>query len=341
MNISNPMPVDQAIYHQPRSNTTSPPLVSPSRTPPRGHRPSLSKGMAWLSSRGSGSSGNANPTQFATASSKPIRISEPKFANTLEVLRAPRSGTLGSGATVVKTPQEALSAQYCDEAEGYDIKSESAVIEEFQEGEDDCRRLPRPPKSQELPPIPQDDFEDDGKSDLVPFEQFESMALPPPTRPPPALPPVASTSMTFHHTLKKESSSNSLDYMHPMPALPVQIATMAVSPPFDPILVGPAPTSAIDPSKIIVSLETGTSTHRTTLTTLTSRPSHLASYLKSLLVKADSDSDTMSVTSHMSEVPATHDNSFNSIFHQHLASSGLLSQASSNIHVFLDRPSAP
>jgi hypothetical protein len=42
----------------------------------------------------------------------------------------------------------------------------------------------------------------------------------------------------------------------------------------------------------------------------------------------------------VSEV-STPDGSFNSIFHQHLASSGLLQTGSSSIHVFLDRPSAP
>ena len=71
------------------------------------------------------------------------------------------------------------------------------------------------------------------------------------------------------------------------------------------------------------------------MSTLISRPSHLASYLLGLFPSAESDAQ--SVYSTTSEV----DSSFNSIFNHHLASTGILSQASTNLHIFLDRPSAP
>lgn len=106
------------------------------------------------------------------------------------------------------------------------------------------------------------------------------------------------------------------------------------------ILVSSVPSSAIDRSKIIVSLETDTKTYRTTLNTLTSRPSFLSAYLNTLL-RPRRDSDAESVYSHLSDVPSTPDDTFNSIFHNHLTSSGLLPQSSSSMHIFLDRPSAP
>jgi hypothetical protein len=55
-----------------------------------------------------------------------------------------------------------------------------------------------------------------------------------------------------------------------------------------------------------------------------------------------SDGNAASAHSHISEASTPDaEGSFNSIFHQHLVSSGLLSQAPSSIHIFLDRPSAP
>ena len=108
-------------------------------------------------------------------------------------------------------------------------------------------------------------------------------------------------------------------------------------PAFEPILVSSIPNHPIDPTKVIVSLETSTTTHRTTLKTLMSRPSHVATYLKSIIPSKERESDEVSVDSQASEA----NSSFNSIFHNHLTSSGLLPQGSTSIHIFLDRPSAP
>jgi hypothetical protein len=97
------------------------------------------------------------------------------------------------------------------------------------------------------------------------------------------------------------------------------------------------PPAAIDFSKVLVTLETCTATHRTTFNTLTSRPSHLASYLKSLFSDTGEELDLEA-----SPPPSSHaeNSSFNSIFHNHLASSGLLSPSAYNVHIFLDRASA-
>lgn len=288
-----------------RTRTRSPPPSASMQTNSRGHshRPSISKGMSWLS-RGSGS--NAN--QYAP--SKPMRISEPKFTHNLDILHPPRSGVLGQGAQVCRTPQEALSAKFYPEEEEmeHQVNSQYAEVETYQ---------PAP-----LSPIPPTPVEKD-----IPLKPIST--TPPPTRAPPALPIASTSSLPDVLRSIEDHASSSLTSIPPPP-------------PFDPILVGLPPASAIEPFKIIVSLETGTTTHRTTLSTLTSRPeSHLAKYLISLLPKADGDADAASIHSHASDIESTPDNSFNSIFHQHLASAGLLSQASSSIHIFLDRPSDP
>jgi hypothetical protein len=114
-------------------------------------------------------------------------------------------------------------------------------------------------------------------------------------------------------------------------------------PPFDPILLSSVPASAIHSSKIIVTLETSTESYRSTLSTLTSRQSLLSEYFTSLFDSASSahqrDTEVSSVYSQSSDLQDNLD-PFNSIFHNHLAASGLLSQPS-YIHIFLDRPSAP
>lgn len=279
----------------------------------KGHKPSLSKSMAWLG-RGS--------AQYAP--SKPIQISEPKLMNAFDILHSPRSGALGTGATVVKTPQDALSAQFYEEEEECETNSDNVEVEVYLE------KVPSAPRSPDLPPIPLEQNEPE-------LPLLEEQAIPTaPTQSTP-LAPVASTFPSFRPSLNIRSSGIQ-DYSPPVPPFPANITASQVPPPFEPIIVGAPPTSAIDPSKIIVALETSTSTHRTTLKTLTSRSSHLSTYLRSIVSRLDED--TTSVRSHVSDV-STPDGSFNSIFHQHLASSGLLSQSSSNIQIFLDRPSAP
>src|ERR1700734_4000465 len=126
--ISHPIPAELA--HRPRSNISF----------SKGHKPSLSKSMAWL---------GRSSAQYS--SSTPLRISEPKFVNTFDMVHSPRSGALGSGAIVVKTPQDALSAQFYEEEE-YNVQSESVEIEVYPE--DECTELPPVPPSPDLPPIP-------------------------------------------------------------------------------------------------------------------------------------------------------------------------------------------
>ncbi|QRV73205.1 hypothetical protein RhiJN_01219 [Ceratobasidium sp. AG-Ba] len=138
-----------------------------------------------------------------------------------------------------------------------------------------------------------------------------SLKPPSPTKPTagpflPLLPPPASLSNS------KESPSSPL-------------------PPFHPVLLSGVPTAPIPPSQVIVTLETSTVSQRTTVATLTSRPSRLGSYLQALVPTANREQ--------------TADSNFSSLFAAHLAQAGLAPQMhpahSGPIHIFLDRPSAP
>ncbi|KAH9951603.1 hypothetical protein B0H21DRAFT_182615 [Amylocystis lapponica] len=301
---SRPVPVDNYVP------------VSPPRTPPRGRRPSVSSPMSWLTRSSSSSLPHGGPY----APSKPIRISEPRFANTFDTITSARGGTLGKGAIVVRTPQEALAGPRNIEEQGF------SAIEEAEQDE-------APPDSPPLPPIP------DVEAPVERTASWHSHTPPRPTRPVPALPqgslsePTLPAAACLRSSLKTPITPP--EDSPPVPSLPANLSHMPPQAPFEPILVSAIPTAAVDPAKTIVSLETSTMTHRTTLKTIMSRPSLLATYFKTLLPEHDSDAD--SVYSTVSNA----DSAFNSIFHRHLASSGLLSPGSTSIHIFLDRPSAP
>lgn len=324
--------------------------MSPPTSPPRGRRPSVSGAMTWLTRTAS----NAPYTP-----SKPIRISEPQFNLSLESLTISRSGVLGRGATVVRTPQEALagtSASYVDVATGsFKAASHTAdasenYLDEHEtaedgtaegEEEDDTQSIIPRPESPPLPPLPDMDLSDNRTSQTSSLITYAPAR---PSRAPPAVPTavpsreVIGESSTPRSSPKSVSPARSiLESFPPVPPLPDILHAQQPVPPFDPILMSPPP-GAIhmkDAAKVIVILETSTMTHRTTLKTLISRPSRLATYLKTLIPSNPRDSDTESIYSHVSDIDMT----FNSIFHNHL-NSGSLSQAST-MHIFLDRPSEP
>lgn len=141
------------------------------------------------------------------------------------------------------------------------------------------------------------------------------------------LPPISTAVSSRAQTLSISTTSS----VPPMPA-------------FEPVLVSPQALSSIpptmDPKQFLVTLETATSTQRTTLATLVSRPSSLADYLNGLRDKDAYDDDEADAASASSSVPPS---PFTRAFSAHLTSQGLHeSQASSSrIHIFLDRPSAP
>ncbi|KAH8105863.1 hypothetical protein BXZ70DRAFT_398145 [Cristinia sonorae] len=318
------------------------PMSSPSKTPPATTARSRAGVMSatlpltrgWLSRSSSSSSGSSVPY----APSKPTRISEPKLD------AGHRSGALGSGATVVRTPQDALAGTSA--ASAIPLAHDTAVpVTEDLAG---ARLSPvrNASCSPPLPPIP--DFDDDELEELEPLEEDAdaetrsitvaiSSRTSCPTRAVPSTPQEEPTeSAPMPRPSLKTVSTVSSSYFPPVPSLPANLSPSPPQMPFDPILISPPPTAGVDPSRIIVSLETSTTTYRTTLSTLTSRPSLLGCYLKSLIPARDRE-DELSVYSSQSD----ENSGFHSIFHQHLTSSGLLSQTSTSMHVFLDRPSAP
>ncbi|KAI0349418.1 hypothetical protein OH77DRAFT_1594237 [Trametes cingulata] len=354
--ISRPIPAPpQAGGSSLAARPVSPP-TSP-RPKMKTRRPSVSSPMTWLARASSSSSANSNAPY---APSRPVRISEPRFADPIEALSHQRSGVLGAGATIVRTPQDALAGPKAS-ASSPDLltRTRSASPQRPQrqmskEYEDhvDYERPGSPP----LPPIPDDssEYEEEDEDTIAETATLDwhstSMTMsaashpPPPSRPPPSIPSIpdydsevapARPVSPLRPSPKNRPPPSTTDYFSATHAAPTEAPVAPPQPPFDAILVSPMPNSTLDPSKIIVSLETSTATHRTTMATLVSRPSHLASYLLGLF--PTSDADAHSVYSTSSEV----DSSFNSIFHHHLASSGVLAQASTNLHVFLDRPSAP
>ncbi|OAX44584.1 hypothetical protein K503DRAFT_764989 [Rhizopogon vinicolor AM-OR11-026] len=318
-------------------NPTQSPL-SPPTTPPRTHKqgPSISNPMNWLARNTSSSS---NTSQHVTAAPKPFRISEPRFDNSLEIFNLKRSGPLGSGAIVVRTPQEALSGTaVLFVAHGDGARCESALDSFSEEGMGlpALPDTPPPPPSKELSTthIRQLHTPTNDSTSSLPLK--EAHAPPCPTRPPP--PPPLSLPTTLRPALKARPSTSLPDNILPVPPLPVNVSPTPPQPPFEPILLSAVPSSAIDPSKIIVTIETSSETHRTTLRSLISRPSCLSNYVTSLLPRKSVAASFYSSASDMSELP---DTAFNAMFHDHLASSGFIPQSSLNIHVFLDRPSAP
>jgi hypothetical protein len=137
------------------------------------------------------------------------------------------------------------------------------------------------------------------------------------------------------HTNKSASSlppsppSRYQEFHPPIPSIPDEI--LPPTPPFNAVILTAFANKPADLSQTIISVETATETHRTTLATLTSRPSHLSRYLLSL-VPERSNSDALP------ESPSSPH--FSALFRDSTTLAALASQ-STTPHVFLDRPSAP
>lgn len=308
-------------------------LASPSNTPLRGHKHTLSKPMSWLSRSSSSTSSRSIPH----AAPKPYRISEPKLGSSSEQSSLRRSGPLGAGATIVRTPQEALSGSPHafeltseDDSEGAKTDTPLHDTEKNESG-----FLPLRPSSPPLPPLPDiSDAEAEARqsvsstsaplSDQVRHSNSSSSPSP------------AAHRSSSRPTLLVYSNAPSRS----MIALPVDADPIPPQPPFEAVLLSSIPDRTIDPSKLIVTLETCTTAYRTTLRSLISRPSHLSRYILSLLSPSSETASMYSNTSADASL-AQHNNWFDSVFRDHFASSGCLPQFSTGIHLFLDRPSTP
>jgi hypothetical protein len=308
----------------------------------RGRRPSLSSPMSWLT-RSSSTSSNTPPA----------RISHKKSSTIASI----RHGNFGSGVTVVRTPQEALAGsgvavEYASDQENehgelkvgkqFPDEDEDEDEDEYEETGQDGHRTEAGaspsradhPEAASVPPAyspPRSSLPLSKSTPSLPLKDSRSSR---PPRPAPAQPIPSDPSVLL---TQKKLPPPPLSTLFPaVPPFPPQLATPTSLPQFECILLSPVPSNAIDFSKVLVTVETCTSTHRTTFSTLTSRPSHLANYLNTLFSDVDDEleHETMSLGS-----PAEN-GSFNSIFHNHLTSSGVLSQSTYHVHVFLDRPSS-
>ena len=301
-----------------------------------GRRPSISKPMSWLT-RSSSTNSHAPP----------IHMSHSKSSSVTNI----KHGTLGSGVTIVRTPQEALagtgvSVEYVSDQEidrGEAEDSDTAEDEDHEENEgeeleDDEGETHQVRVEQAETPVPP--AYSPPRSSLPLSKSTPSLPLKDPhpsrpTRPPPPLPSAPDATVLSQKKLPPPPLSSQFPTV---PSIPAHLSPPSTPPPFTCIPLSPVPPNAIDFSKVLVTIESCTATHRTTFNTLISRPSHLANYLKSLFADVDDESDVADSASLYSR---TENGSFSSIFHNHLTSSGLLSPSSFNVHIFLDRASAP
>ncbi|KIK68083.1 hypothetical protein GYMLUDRAFT_54767 [Collybiopsis luxurians FD-317 M1] len=286
----------------------------------RNHSLTLSNTMGWLS-RHSTQSSASSFYKGSKSSSSPEPDKKP--SRSIELVHNARSGPLGQGATVVRTPEEAL----LDSGLRSPIERKPSIRPSLSS----IRRSPsrsstsasKPTESPPLPSLPID-----CRDSTVVDDDYQSIWSTAPssrTNPTPSPPSLRSS--------LKAKSQSSIDVSH-VPALPPLLAQSPSQPPFEPVLMSNVPSGEVDISNVLVTLETCTSTYKTTMRTLTSRPSQLSTYLLSLLPRSRRGSDTSS------SIYST-DSDDRSAYLNHLTSQGLVSQTPSNIHIFLDRPSAP
>ena len=288
-----------------------------------------------------------------------MHISEPKLVNDVFTSTGgptyihSRYGPLGTGATVVRTPQDALARAMLNQAQPYPSHDPPGATDDDDvssyEGEDEPE--PASPGSPPLPPLP---FASKSSPNLPVLSEMGELihmhghgrVTRSPTRTKPTRPCPAPPASAARPPLIKLPASLSA-----VPTRPLHVTPAPPQPPFTPILLSPIPDVLFDLSSLIVTLDTSTCSLRTTFTTLTSRPSHLAHYLQVLARSAhereqkkfrdtlvEEDEDFADEDGHDLSSPST---PFASLFAAHLTSAGLLPQSGGMIHLFLDRPSAP
>ncbi|KAG9098904.1 hypothetical protein FRC06_005859 [Ceratobasidium sp. 370] len=352
------------VSRQPSANNlhsfyAEPPPSPKSPVFAKGHsrRPSF---PSWLS-RSSGQA-PASPT------AKIMQISDPQPTNPHDAaVKAP--GALGKGATVVRTPHQALGTGFPpsetpnekDELEVVDIKP-LAPPETLPSTQPlvpvNRRESPVPRRESPVPrrvgsPAPMHDYPTSARASPIPsgvrslhtsksFSHLQSsprgvVSLPPRNAPLPLNLVSSSRQPLLRSALKppsptKPTSGPFLPLLPPPRRNSKETPPASPLPPFHPVLLSGVPTHPVPPSQVIVTLETSTLSQRTTVATLTSRPSRLASYLQALVPSASKEASYV-------------EPSFSSLFAAHLAQAGLVPQAQGSysglIHIFLDRPSAP
>lgn len=263
----------------------------------------------------------------------------------IDNLTHPRNGALGTGATIVRTPDEALretgvrgpDPKNPTTPKGSKNKKEKKASISKTIGYTPGSGFPL--NSPPLPPLPMAESDEER---MLSNSDYDPRASPSPKRPllttarsmptAPTVGPVpVPRSPSLRPSLKIRSTLSASDEaaVPPLPSVPP-----SPCPAFKPILMSDLPKLPVDPEKVVITIETCTVTYKTTLETVKSRPSHLSRYLDSLLAQHRSDSSASSVYSS--------DNQRDDGVFSHQQQGFLVSnRPSSNIHVFLDRPSAP
>ena len=279
---------------------------------PKSRSPSISHTMQWLS-RG-------------YSPSKPTRVAEPKLVRSVDVLLASsRTGILGEGAIVVRTPEEALKDTRVRLSPSSADTSNARLV-----------RSKKPSKKHDVyfsslqsPPLPPLPLPGDEETQFLSGSEDHP---PPPTRaaplPPSEYPEECSAGGTLAQApiagqiISRPCSEEELA----IPPILFGVRSTSPPPPFRPILLSEPPTGHVDAHNTIVALETSTETYKTSLSTLLSQPSLLSDYVRSLLPRSRSRSDASSVYSTDSD-----------------NSDGQVKSYSPpcRINIFLDRPSAP
>lgn len=285
------------------------PMLIPTNSHAR--RPSDLTMPSWLS---------RSPTPLSRPPKSVKPISEPKFTAT----------KLGLGATVVHTPDDALR----DTGVRVNYRSDP------HKPRANSKRVP-PLTSPPLPPLPLP--EEDELRLLEADDVIDISPLRPPRPPATDIQRVPSLSKRSSLKLPKAISvthSSSSEEPPSVPPLPSHIAASTQPPHFAPVLIaepskGGRGSVHVNPDKVIVSLETCSQTFRTTLSTLTSRPSHLAKYLSSLYAPPPSPNPISPAFSSSSSLYSTQSDDPNVCKHP------LPPPLISTVHIFLDRPSAP
>jgi len=342
--------------------TTTKPFPSPTDSKDkfmRGHRSTFSNTVNSLLQRGISQTKDTKHGHQHTMSAD--KISGPVFMRSDEPL-SQRSGPLGSGATVVRTPNEALK----DSGVRLEHSREEGLprIQQNDHEEDEERlaspsRSPAVPSSPPLPPLPafdspedyleeEDEDEEEGDRNSQLSEQIPASA--PISMNMSSLARAATSTPPLRPSLKVRSMPITADDFPPVPPLPIRVQSVPptpLQPNFNAIVTASA-SGYIDSSNLIIALETSTQTYRTTYSTLTSRPSLLSEYIVALCSQSAiraQDPDTSSFYS--TEEPSE---DYIDAYRHHLASQGLLSPTKSmklspstpsQISLFLDRPSSP
>lgn len=345
-----PSASDIHAYHASPPSPKSPTFVKGHS----GRRPSFSV-TSWLGR----SSGHA-PSLTTSPALKAMQISDPQPTNPYDAA-AKAPGALGKGATVVRTPHQALNTNTFSRAETpneqdelevspvVEIKAPAPkpvaplVISAIHRRDSPVSRRESPVPRRESPTPSQISAVPSGLRILHPSKSYSHLQTSPrktTTSPPPRIPPMplnlaSSRQPLLRSTLNKppsptKSTSGPFLPLLPPPKAAKETPPPSPLPPFHPVLMSSVPTHPAPPSQIIVTLETSTVSQRTTVATLISRPSRLASYLQALVPSANKDDA---------------ESSFSSLFAAHLAQAGLVPQAQTSysgpIQIFLDRPSAP